>query len=92
MNDNPFNKLNNDYQRINRCPQWDEFFDNTKIADVKPPYLERFKEIKAYYFEYGYISPRQAETVQWAIKKKRPRGVSPRSFRGLPRTVNEYIY
>ncbi len=92
MGDNPYNKWNNDYQRIMKCEKWDRFFFTTKLSQIKPTYRDIFKGIRAQYMTFGYMSPKQAETAIYALKKNQPKGVSARSFRGLPRMVYEGNY
>ncbi len=92
MTDNPFNKWNNDYLRLCKSKKYDDFFKNIKLVDIKPSYHEKFEGIQEQYLRLGYMSPAQAETIEYANKKKPKNGVSPRSFRGLPRVLNEGIY
>lgn len=92
MNDKPNGYWNNGYIRIFKNKGLDDFFEMTNRSDVKPEYWDKFEGIRAYYELHGYMSPKQAQTLEWAIKKKRSRGVSASSFRGLPRAVNERIY
>jgi len=82
----------NNYIRICKSKIYDDFFANTKTSDVKPSYLEKFEGIREQYLRLGYMSPAQVQVLEYAIKKKRPSGISAGSFRGLPRTVHEGIY
>jgi hypothetical protein len=78
--------------RVGRCPELDAFFNNTKTTDVKPSYKDLFFGIKDFYFKMEYISNSQANSAKMCIRKHHSRGISARSFRGIPRTVYDGIY
>lgn len=68
---------------------------------IKEPYREMFLSIKTQYLEGKPISPKQVKAVRtcWRIAedaedehRNQGRGISAKSFRGLPRVVNEGIY
>ena len=66
MTNKSYNKWNNDYQRICKSEKWDKFFEGTKLSRIKPKYMDTFKGIRTQYLDFGYMSPKQAETVMFA--------------------------
>lgn len=79
----------------------ERYLFETNYWNIKEPHRERFLSIKEQYREGKQITPAQVNAVRicWEIageaeeqSRNKGRGVSAKSFRGLPRGVYEEVY
>ena len=86
-----------DGKKIFANPEWDRIFRQIKPQDIRPEFRPIFFSIKSQYETRGYMTEKQANWVSvcWKFQqggRSQGRGVSRKTFRGLPRCVGEGIY
>lgn len=83
--------------RIFANTERDRIFSKTKLENLKPQFREMLSSIKNHCERKGYMTEKQANAARvcWNVhndKEANRRGVFSRSFRSMPRLVNEGIY
>lgn len=80
--------------RVFASPEWDLKFRKIRPQNLKPAFRMMFSDIKATYRSRGWLTEKQAQAINvcWEVhnqKERSRRGVSGRSFGGLPGVVYE---